>query len=51
MDYTHECPNCGSEYCGEIDSDSNVDEKDFQCEDCGENYHIFAEIEISVTVT
>lgn len=49
--YEWECPNCGSYYCGDIDSDTGDDEKDFTCEDCGEKMHVYAEIDVTVTVS
>jgi len=47
FDYEYACPKCGTPYIGEIDDWSS--ELNIECEECGCNFHISAEIIIDVT--
>jgi transcription elongation factor Elf1 len=49
--YEHTCPECGTTYCEDFDIDNEMDEKDIKCEECGEEYHVLAEIEVNVYIS
>lgn len=48
IDFIYECPKCGTEYCGEMDSNNEEYVELISCEECGHKYTLFVNIEINV---
>ena len=52
LDYEYTCPECGTDYCGDIDCDDLNDSiKKVRCEECDYEMEINVEVDVIVNVS